>query len=592
MTMLCRIFGLIENSSVLLKKQWGTVMVDEEKFFTKCNRAFRILIHRYLIFSFIAFIVASKLVFAETEQDLFVLLCAVAVLGFVIVFFGRRGAMYSYFIGLGFLASVTCNVMGWVAFFIEIPLFLAISMYLVTDERNNDRKLKKEIMSKFMTANDLYAERKESFEAILKYISNHSVIGIDSPYGNGKSSVVEALRCEKDDWEFITIGILSTTLENVEFCIIREINRVLESYGVFSNPISKVKSFFSHDFAYCVGDFLFESQSYEEQMRNYVDDIQKIGKVIVLNFEDIDRITNIEHLNKIFAICDTLLKIEAKREPEKRFIKVIYQYSAKTLDKLFMEKYGDERYTEKYIPHSVTLRKLTGDFFEGVLEKNSKKKSEVIPGKTVVKYENIKDLNFDFLSQTFIFSYLNKEICLFLDNHTVRGIEFVLDKVDFTFELYKNEIKNGEIQSNFETILIFNITRYFFPNIYNVLKKGVGIESQCVFFKYDSDGTEHSISLMDLRARVWEAVKVKKRAGILASPGPENELYPFFKEISNKKAKDNRDALIILCLLSFDKHSSINECERLLGYSGDGDDELIQRIKERNKIFLKLMDLH
>lgn len=211
---------------------------------TQCCRAFQIIVHRYLIFSFVAFIIASKLVFAETEQDLFVLLCAVAVLGFVIVFFGRRGAMYSYFIGLGFLASVTCSVLGWVAFFIEIPLFLAVSMYLVTDERNNDRKLKKEIMSKFMTANDLYAERKESFEAILKYISNHSVIGIDSPYGNGKSSVVEALRRKRRNWEFITIGILSTTLENVEFCIIREINRVLESYGVFSNPISKVKSFF------------------------------------------------------------------------------------------------------------------------------------------------------------------------------------------------------------------------------------------------------------------------------------------------------------------------------------------------------------
>ena len=463
--------------------------MEKEKFFTKCDRAFRILIHRYLIFSFVAFIIASKLVFVDDKLNVFLLLCAVAVLGFVIIFFGRRGAMYSYFIGLGFLTSLICSIMGWGVGFVVVPIFLAVSVYLVADERNNNHELKKEILLRLMSENDLYAERRKSFEAILNYISNHSVIGIDSPYGNGKSTVVEVLRRKKQDWEFITIGILSTTLENVEFCIIREINRVLESYGVFSNPISKVKSFFSHDFAYCVGDFLFESQSYEEQIRNYVDDIQGKGKVIVLNFEDIDRITNIEHLNKIFAICDSFLKIEAKRESDKRFIKVIYQYSKHNLDKLFMEKYGDERYTEKYIPHSVCLPELTGDFFNYVLKKNKGKYA------MIEKYKGNKDDIFDFLSQSLEIRSIKKDYSLELDNHTVRGVEYVLDKVNAALDFFKNEMENVNNNHNilnrimnehrvgdgqklefiktfyFETILLFNITRYFFPNMYNVLKK-------------------------------------------------------------------------------------------------------------------------
>lgn len=531
---------------------------------TQCCRAFQIIVHRYLIFSFVAFIIASKFVFAETEQDLFVLLCAVAVLGFVIVFFGRRGAMYSYFIGLGFLASVTCSVLGWVAFFIEIPLFLAVSMCLVTDERNNDRKLKKEIMSKFMTANDLYAERKESFEAILKYISNHSVIGIDSPYGNGKSSVVEALRRKRRNWEFITIGILSTTLENVEFCIIREINRVLESYGVFSNPISKVKSFFSHDFAYCVGDFLFESQSYEEQMRNYVDDIQKIGKVIVLNFEDIDRITNIEHLNKIFAICDTLLKIEAKREPRKRFIKVIYQYSAKILDKLFMENYGDERYTEKYIPHSVSLPVLTGEFFKKVLEKN------------LEKYDEIRDYKFDFLGNPYEQILLQQtNLRLDLEKITVRAIEQVLDKVNSAFKLYG--VKKSDTMF-FETAVIFNITKYFFPDIYKVLKKGESMDDQKLFHYFERDGSESIFSLKGVRKKITEN-----------RTAPALFIEKFFDEKVNKKAQDNKNALIILSLLGYD--------DDYYGYKTEGDldkvpKDLSEKMDEKNRIFLKLMDLH
>jgi len=534
---------------------------------TQCCRAFQIIVHRYLIFSFVAFIIASKFVFAETEQDLFVLLCAVAVLGFVIVFFGRRGAMYSYFIGLGFLASVTCSVLGWVAFFIEIPLFLAVSMYLVTDERNNDRKLKKEIMSKFMTANDLYAERKESFEAILKYISNHSVIGIDSPYGNGKSSVVEALRRKRRNWEFITIGILSTTLENVEFCIIREINRVLESYGVFSNPISKVKSFFSHDFAYCVGDFLFESQSYEEQMRNYVDDIQKIGKVIVLNFEDIDRITNIEHLNKIFAICDTLLKIEAKREPKKRFIKVIYQYSAKTLDKLFMENYGDERYTEKYIPHSVSLPVLTGEFFKKVLEKN------------LEKYDEIRDYKFDFLGNPYEQILLQQtNLRLDLEKITVRAIEQVLDKVNSAFKLYG--VKKGDTMF-FETAVIFNITKYFFPDIYKVLKKEKLMDDQKLFHYFERDESESIFSLKGVRE------KIGKNVGAASLYGEK-----FFDEKVNKKAQDNKNALIILSLLGYGDdyygYDRINKKDNL----DKVPKKLSKKMVKKNDIFLKLMDLH
>ena len=541
-------------------------MVNKESFCTQCCRAFKILVHRYLIFSFVAFIIASKVVFVVGKLNEFVLLCAVAVLGFVIVFFGRRGAMYSYFIGLGFLTSLTCCVLGWVAFFIEIPLFLAVSMYLVADERNNNRKIKEKIMSNFMTVDDLYPERRDSFKAILKYISNHSVIGIDSPYGNGKSSVVEVLRRKRRNWEFITIGILSTTLENVEFCIIREINRVLESYGVFSNPISKVKSFFSHDFAYCVGDFLFESQSYEEQMRNYVDDIHDLGKVIVLNFEDIDRITNIEHLNKIFAICDTLLKIEEKREPKKCFIKVIYQYSKKSLDDMFEEKYGQRRYADKYIRHSIRLPVLVDEYFQHVLAKNSG------------KYNKIKDFKFDFLSKLFNQKLLQqKNLRLDLDKITVRAIEQILDKVNFAFELYENQENDHALL--FEMAVIFNITKYYFPHVFDELDKDKLMMDKLELFHYfDEKENENELSLIGLRKKMKDDFT---RRGSVA--------LKFFDEKVNKKAQDNKNALIILSLLGYD--------DDYYGYKTEGDldkvpKDLSEKMVEKNRIFRKLMDLH
>lgn len=570
--------------------------------------AFKILINRYLIFSFVSFIIMYKFVFGEMNSlESVRYYCAVAVLGFVVIFLGKRGVLYSYFICLGFFVSLICFKKDWNVGFLEIFLISVFSVCFVIGKMYNDKKVKEKIISEFKSEKDLYSKRLDPFNAILEYISNHSVIGIDSPYGNGKSTVVEVLRRKKQDWEFITIGILSTTLENVEFCIIREINRVLESYGVFSNPISKVKSFFSHDFAYCVGDFLFESQSYEEQIRNYVDDIQGIRKVIVLNFEDIDRITNIEHLNKIFAICDSLTKLELKYKPEKRFIKVIYQYKARALDKLFMEKYGDERYTEKYIPHSVCLPELTGDFFNYVLKKNKGKYT------MIEKYKGNKDYIFNFLSQSLEIRSIKKHYSLELDNHTVRGVEYVLDKVNAALDFFKNEMENVNNNHNilnrimnehrvgdgqklefiktfyFETILLFNITRYFFPNMYNVLKKGVGMESQKIFY----DRNDRPVSLVELRERLWRKNEEKTKESIYNSSEPKSDMVnDFFNEFFNQKTKDNVNALIILFLLAFDSSYKNNDCEILLGAKGPENEDLIEIIRLRNKIWLRLMDLH
>jgi len=493
-------------------------------------RTLNILIHRYLPFLVISAILAYEFVFKVTNgvygPRFFE---AVAIIFVAIFLFGKRGKFQVLSICIGFVlcwGAYQYSISQCILFpliILGFLLVLALISFFVAGKGDDSATL--------MTEKDLYSERVRDFRKISSYLSNHSVLAIDSPYGNGKSSVVEALRSKESEWRFITFGILSTTVENVEYCIVREIGRLLESEGIYSNPISKIKSFFSHDFAYCVGELLFESPSYEDQLKNFVADIRKLGKVIVLNFEDIDRVTDTNHLNKVFSICDSLLKYEAKEKD--KYIKVIYQCNIKTLRELFGDKNGDRRYIEKYIPHSISLDTLAGNFFNYVKEKN------------VDKYGCIKKLNFNFLSARPMSVLAGHELPLLLDGHTVRGIEQILDKVNFTFENDdKFSIDNDD---DVRAAVIFFITRYFFKDIYNALDKNKKMIDQRIIRYNDKKGEEYSKSLKE----IWNEINTSYLPHDRSPSSIRDYVDIFFDEDTNKNAKENKDFLVIMFFLGF-----------------------------------------
>ena len=564
-------------------------------------RRLKIIVHRYLILFFLAFFVSHKLLFSDPfGLNVFHFRCALVILASATIFLGNRGAWQSFFICLGFFISMMYYGMNDIfhcflnnssdnifkTYCVEtiiliaitiLPLLIKFFTYIVSEKP--DKKWRK----------DLFPDRLDLYDKISTYLSNHSVLAIDSPYGNGKSTIVEALKNEKEKkekWNFITIGILSTTVENVELCIVREINQVLESKGIFLNPISKIKAFFSHDFTYCIGDLLFENQSYEKQIQSFVDGIQSLKKVIVLNFEDIDRITNKEHLNKIFSICDTLVKYDLKYKS--RYIKVIYQCNIDTLNKLYEEDYGD-RYIEKYIPQSYSLGILLGEFFKNVLERNLK------------RYGKIKKVSFDFLSRKLKHGLLQQELSLNLVNHTVRGIEQILDKVNSYFETEKNISVCNE--PAFEAVVIFYLAKYYYPYICDLFEKKVDMDHQKLFYPNSKNGYEENISLIELREK------------IITSNNQGTNILTFFDKAQNKMAKENHDALLFLTLLGYD--DEYYKCQSILGdsdyidnlgrnISSDNDmnqnrtnrEELkrlkrpLRYMKQREKVLQQLIKLH
>ena len=156
-------------------------------------RTINILIHRYLPFLVLAAILSYELVFKGAKNvygPRFIEATAIIVVAFFL--FGKRGRSQAISICIGFVLcwgayqySISQCILPPLIIWGLLFVFSLISFFVAR---------KSDDLANLMTVDDLYSERVRDFRKISSYLSNHSVLAIDSPYGNGKSSVVEALR--------------------------------------------------------------------------------------------------------------------------------------------------------------------------------------------------------------------------------------------------------------------------------------------------------------------------------------------------------------------------------------------------------------
>ena len=488
-----------------------------------------------MVCSFVTFLIAYGLVFKSTPLNDFYFHVVFFSICIMTVLMSVRYFRYSCYICIGFLSGmavygiddILLSLVGLQdsnIFTIYIPetLICILLMFACLVVGCFLEKETKDVADK-IKVDFLYPERLDVYNAISNYLSGHTVVGINSLYGNGKSTIVEVLKNEYEDknWNFITISILSTTVENIEYCIVREIDRLLCSYGIFSNFISKIKLMLSQRYSFYVGELLFDDLSYEKRLKYFVNDILRLKRVVVLNFEDIDRVEDKVLLNKIFAICESLVKYEEKYKSN--LIKIIYQCNMDKLNSLFK---GDDRYVEKFIPNYYTIDVLEDEVFESVLLKNKE------------KYSKIKNIQFDFLRKNLKQNLLQQEVHLSLKNHSIRGIELILDKTNTAFEFDESISVNKT--DDVESVLIFYITMYFLPQVFEVLEKDISMSNQRLFYSKNENGIEKRLSLIDLRNLLKNYESDKKKI-----------IHEYFYDENNDKKNLNEEALLFLSLLGY-----------------------------------------
>lgn len=195
---------------------------------------------------------------------------------------------------------------------------------------------------------NLFRERTYDMERLCSFIQDVPIVGMDAPWGDGKSFLVNMIyqdKAMKECFTFIQVDLLTCDLNEIESILLGEIERVLQNNGIYS--------FYGRKTGKLLKDFSLSNVFYnvlkekEEGVSStfigFEKDVKRLDKDILIVFEDIDRIKDPDIVRKIFAIAEKLAGDK---------IHILYQYEYTNLP-------WNKEFLEKYIPYEVAVTELS-----------------------------------------------------------------------------------------------------------------------------------------------------------------------------------------------------------------------------------------
>lgn len=314
----------------------------------------------------------------------------------------------------------------------------------------------------------LFRERKFDAERLREYLSVFSVIGINGPWGSGKSFVTDHIG--NTGYMPIKIDLLACNLDEIQSVLLNELDKVLKERGIFSPYSPKLKKQLKQgQFVQNVGQLLVRDDvSYTEAVTGFRQDLKKLGKTILIIFEDLDRIDNADVIRKILGISEKLAGDN---------IKIIYQYDEENLRK--KEQKFDRRYLEKYIPFTMSLTEIP---FSRILDYWFETETGTnLP----LKREDFKFLELPITPPySVVGNLMSGQIHLMIPNVTVRKVEHFLKEMILFLS------KDGIYKKNKREVILFFLIKHFYDELYEKLIPG---ESLLHVFKFDYQGKKDTL---------------------------------------------------------------------------------------------------
>ena len=323
-----------------------------------------------------------------------------------------------------------------------------------------DQCLKNESGSKADSGSQLYEKRQSDLNTIKEKIEDQDVpiIGIEAAWGDGKTFFIKKLNesfQDNEKYEVITIDVLACNLDVLPQIIVDEMERVLYENGIISRYSKRLKNFFDKEPKIkFFGELLSESnESYAQAFRKLRKELKRIGKTILIVYEDLDRIVDENLIIKIFYISEKLAF-------DNECVKILYQYDPVRLKKCLGDA-GEPKYLEKYIPYTIKLSKI--DFYEviqhEITEENGFDKDILIAtdlqdfqaNSPVFVMDNIRGLD------------LTEKIKVIFNNiYNIRTVKNFLTDIYIILSKANNRV-NGDKH----TIIAFFFIKRFLPEIYS-----------------------------------------------------------------------------------------------------------------------------
>ena len=301
---------------------------------------------------------------------------------------------------------------------------------------------------------NLFPERKQDLERLVRYLKDFKVIGINSFWGNGKTCLYEMFKKQNEEsYYFISISVMTLKLDSVERFLVSEISRILGQNKIYSAASAKLSVFLDGDAFRGFGRFFTANSSYTEAFQTLMLDINKLDRPLFITFEDIDRVSKPEIVSKVFAISEMLTRWTTR-------IRILFQYDRLALSRIFKDAH--ESYLEKYIPYTIDLTPISFRRCLKVLLKSESENDRV---------NNIKDGDFSIVtSEAHIGQWLgaagihgiNNVVSLDLKWYSIRSIDLYIKEVDALMAEETSYDKNVVVllmfAKHFLSGEIFNVT--------------------------------------------------------------------------------------------------------------------------------------
>lgn len=231
--------------------------------------------------------------------------------------------------------------MKFLYFIINLVVLLICYCIWKYKNRNNARTLEEN--EKHL----LFPEHQADLERIRILIKDDNILGVQSPYGEGKSFVVDQLctdLMENEKWDVIHIESLAYSYKDFDKVLIQKISQVLKENHIYS--------FYATELLQCIKETLWGKLSLPQLFHSSVEasstivglreDLLQLEKPVLIVFEDIERVHDSEYVKRLFAIAERLCSNKAK---------FILEYDASVLNGQGI----DFQFREKYLPFEVNI---------------------------------------------------------------------------------------------------------------------------------------------------------------------------------------------------------------------------------------------
>lgn len=210
------------------------------------------------------------------------------VLGFILTIINALSyfiAKYDYF-EQGASAFTQCG--DFILAFIIITTLIAIALCLAYPQGCQTDK--KEHCNNQMA---LFPERLADYNRIKQYVDFYNIIGLDAPWGSGKSFVIDKLIEDYKDYNIINLNAASITVDSLTTVLLSELEKSLTRHGIFSHFSLKIKMFFlnSNELLKSIGNILFtNTNTNTEIICGFCKDFNRMPCPTIIIWDDLDRI--------------------------------------------------------------------------------------------------------------------------------------------------------------------------------------------------------------------------------------------------------------------------------------------------------------